>query len=82
MSSLDALAEDEEDDDADEDEGHVELLALRLQALRPRRRQLLLHPQRRVDPEGVRKEQGMMGGWVISGQRPNELHPSGWMEGN
>ena len=53
MISLDALAEDEEDDDADEDEGHVELLALRLQALRPRRRQLLLHPQRGVDPEGV-----------------------------
>ena len=48
---LDALAEDEEDDDADEDERHVELLALRLHALRPRRHgQLLLHPQRRVDP--------------------------------
>ena len=58
---LDALAEDEEDDDADEDERHVELLPLRLQATlmgAAVRRQLLLHPQRRMDSD--EKEEGTL----------------------
>ena len=49
--NLDTLTEDEHDNDANQDQGHVQLLPLGLQRLRPRpRRHLLLDLHGGPDP--------------------------------